>query len=58
MQNFVLVLESIGLFAVGLSFIFLMPSIGEFLAVLFSAIMGERLYAKLKGIPSGSDMGL
>ncbi|MFT4976047.1 MAG: hypothetical protein ACI8S6_001942 [Myxococcota bacterium] len=50
------VLEAIGLFAVGLCFIILLPNVGIFLASTFSFIIGEQALAKLQGRESGSDM--
>ena len=54
----VFLVESIGLFAVGLCFMFLLPGVGAFLVTVFSAILGEQTYARLKGIESGSNMHL
>lgn len=56
MNVFVYVLESIGLFAVGLCFMFLLPTVGAFLATTFSFIIGEQAVARFQGHESGSNM--
>ena len=56
MSILVYVLEAIGLFAVGLCFIVLLPNVGVFLATTFSFIMGERALAQMQGRDPGSDM--
>ncbi|MFT5685795.1 MAG: hypothetical protein ACI8RZ_006749 [Myxococcota bacterium] len=58
MHVFVGALELIGLFAVGLCFIVLLPNIGAFLASLFSLIVGEQALAKMQGRESGTNMHL
>jgi len=45
-----------GMVAVFLCFGFLMPFVGNVLVVLFSIMMGEKTYAKMKGIRSGTEM--
>ena len=52
------ILEAIGLFAVGLCFMFLLPNVGAVLVALFSLIVGEQMVARLRGEESGSDMHL
>jgi hypothetical protein len=56
MVPLVYVLESIGLFAVGLCFMILLPNVGVFLVTTFSFIMGERAFAQFTGRESGSNM--
>lgn len=46
----------VGMFAVFLCFGFMMPFVGNVLVVLFSIVMGEKTWAKMKGIPSGTEM--
>lgn len=46
----------VGMFAVFLCFGFMMPFVGTALSVLFSIVMGEKTYAQMKGIPSGTEM--
>lgn len=53
---FVHILEAIGLFAVGLCFMFLLPNVGAFLATTFTFIVGERLVAQMQGREPGSEM--
>ena len=42
MHALLVVLTSLGLFAVGLCFIILLPNVGALLATLFSIFAGER----------------
>lgn len=58
MLPFVHLLEAIGIFAVGLCFIILLPNVGVFLVTVFSLILGEQTLARLRGVESGSDMHL
>jgi len=58
MQSLPVILELIGLFAVGLCFLFLMPMVGQTLVVLSGIVFGEQAYSKFKGQPSGTDMGV
>ncbi|MEL6341939.1 MAG: hypothetical protein AAFV53_02325 [Myxococcota bacterium] len=51
-------LEALGLFAVGLCFMFLLPGVGAVLATLFSFILGEQTYARLQNQESGTEMNL
>ena len=56
MNMLLVILNCIGLFAVGLCFLFWMPVWGKLLVTMFSAIMGEQFMAKKKGIDSGSKL--
>lgn len=46
----------VGMFAVFLCFGFMMPFVGNVLVILFSIVMGEKTWAGMKGIPSGTEM--
>lgn len=56
MNVLVYILEAIGLFAVGLCFIILLPNVGVFLATTFSFILGEQTLARIQGRESGTNM--
>jgi len=45
----------IGLTAVGLAFIVLLPTVGQTLAAVFTAIVAEKGLAHIRGVPSDSD---
>ena len=45
-----------GLCAVGSAFIVLLPVVGKTLTAVWVTVMGEQLYAKVKGIESGTVM--
>jgi hypothetical protein len=47
-------LEVIGLCAVGLCFLFLMPAVGTVLALLTKLFLGEQAYSKAKNKESGT----
>jgi len=51
-----IILNCIGLFAVGLCFMFWMPVWGKLLTILSSTILGEKMLAKQQGIESGSTL--
>ncbi len=48
------VLVCFGLLSVGLAFIVLLPVVGNLLVSVFSTVYGEQLFARIKGIESGS----
>ena len=56
MSLLLIVLNCLGLFAVGLCFFFWMPVWGQLLSILFSAIIGEQKLAKRNGVESGSKL--
>ena len=56
MNVLVYTLEAIGLFAVGLCFIILLPNVGVFLTTTFGFILGERFLAQMQGREPGSEM--
>lgn len=56
MNMLLVILNSIGLFAVGLCFLFWMPVWGNLLISLFSAVVGEQALSKRQGIDSGSKL--
>lgn len=58
MNIFVYGLETFGLFAVGLCFMFLLPGVGAVLATLFSFILGEQTVARFQKQESGTEMHL
>ena len=55
MHALLVVLTSLGLFAVGLCFIILLPNVGALLATLFSIFAGEQAASKLQGKKPGSE---
>ncbi|MDG1483282.1 MAG: hypothetical protein P8R54_27075 [Myxococcota bacterium] len=58
MHNLVGLVELIGLFAVGLCFIVLLPNTGAMLASIFGLVVGEQTLAKMQGRESGTNMHL
>ena len=50
------ILACLGLLAVGIAFILLLPLVGKVLVGVFSTILGEQAYARFRGIRSGTDM--
>ena len=55
MHALLVILTCLGLFAVGLCFIILLPNVGATLATLFSIFAGERTLSTFQGKKSGSD---
>ena len=55
MHPLLVILTCLGLFAVGLCFLFLFPVVGKTLVILFSTYAGESVAAKFQGKKSGSD---
>jgi len=45
-----------GLCAVGSAFIVLLPVVGKTVSAVWITVFGEQLYAKIKGIESGTVM--
>jgi len=45
-----------GLCAVGSAFIVLLPVVGKTLSAVWVTVFGEQLYAKFKGVESGTVM--
>ncbi len=58
MHHLVGLVELIGLFAVGLAFMFLIPNVGAMLATIFGLVVGEQTLAKMQGRESGTNMHL
>ena len=45
-----------GLIAVGSAFLFLIPLVGQTLVFLWSAVVAEQTYTRVRGQRSGTDM--
>tara|TARA_B100000530_G_scaffold333441_1_gene281457 strand:+ start:759 stop:950 length:192 start_codon:yes stop_codon:yes gene_type:complete len=45
-----------GLCAVGSAFIVLLPVVGKTVSAVWATVFGEQLYAKVKGVESGTVM--
>ncbi|MGB0641026.1 MAG: hypothetical protein ACPGTU_16935 [Myxococcota bacterium] len=50
------ILVVFGLCAVGSAFIVLLPTVGQTVSAVWATVYGEKAYAKMKGVESGTVM--